>query len=254
MMNHLLKYLCLLLLLFVSPQFLCASEEWWEDEQEERIPITSRVIFGVRTRPLEAGEKDKFGISQHISALYIRAVDSDTPAASAGLKAGDILLTINGEFLNSPADLLFFLSKQQPGAQLHAVVSRNRQHIFCKATLQARPKPVVVGYARPVERTVDSVKKSLFNLQRQLAYHLSQCPHNQHKAQQCITELRSTMNANATAAIRLWYRDSQGSIHIDCYSSHFSIRAANQTCVLSAPLDELPPVLRARLLHIGSQD
>lgn len=254
MMNPLLRYCRLLLLLFVVPYTLSASEEWWEDEQEERIPITSRVIFGVHARTMAPEDKARLGIPPQNAALYLTAVAPGTPAASAGLQTGDALLTINGEFLNTPADLLFFLSKQQPGTRLHAVVCRNRQNIFCQATLKARPHPAVVGYARPVKRSVDTVKNNLFNLQRRLAYRLAQCPHNQLKAQQCLAEIRRTMEMSASAPLRLWYRDSQGCIHIDCYSSHFTIRAGEQSCRLSAPLDELPPALRDRLRRVGLQN
>ncbi len=245
--------LIFLLLVFLIPTITLA-EEWWEDEEEERIPIITRVIFGVRSRALEEQEQRHNSLSRSQGGILLTDVESGSPAAGAGMQDGDVLLVINGETFHTPADLQLFLSKQKPGQVLHAVLLRNGKNVFCSATLRARPQPVVVGYARPVNRTIKGVSKYILNLQCHLAYHLAQCPHNRRGAIQCVADIRRFMAISNHAPLRLSYRDSHGPIIIDCHDSYFSIRTGNRSLQLSSPSDELPPTLRDRLRLLSQKN
>lgn len=250
-MSKFLRYLLLLLILIPSA---APAEDWWEEEQEERIPIVSRVIFGIRSRSLTTQEQQKRKLTPTTGGLLVTAVEQKTPAAAAGIQKGDVLLMINGETFSSPAELQVFLSKQGDGQMLHAVLLRNGEKVYCTSKLRARTHPIVVGYARPVERTVKSVKDSILSLQCSLAYHLAQCPHSQQAAQQCTAEIRNYMSVAPQSPLRLSYQDSHGYIRIDCYSTHFNIRAGELSRQLTSPQDELPPSLRERLLRLSQKN
>jgi regulator of sigma E protease len=68
--------------------------------------------------------------------LQIRQIEPAMPAARAGLKAGDQILSVNGLSLHSVDALLAFL-QQDSGRPIHLVVSRNGQ------TLQLELQPVL---------------------------------------------------------------------------------------------------------------
>ena len=248
-MNRFFHILALLALLITSA---APAEEWWEDEAEERIPIVSGVIFGVRSRALTQQEQLHYGLSGSQGGLLLTAVEPESPAAGAGMQAGDVLLAINGVPFHTPADLQLYLSRQQAGQRLHPVLLRNGKKVFCSATLRARPQPVVVGYARPVNHA--GVREGLLALQCRLAYHLAQCPHSQQEARQCAADIRRFMAISPQTSLRLSYRDSVGPISIDCKATHFSIRAGEHSLRLDSSQDELPPHLRERLIRLSRKN
>ena len=55
-----------------------------------------------------------------------RALTPDTAAADGGLKAGDVIVAINGEPVASFLDLKLLMMDQAPGNEVELTVSRDR--------------------------------------------------------------------------------------------------------------------------------
>jgi S1-C subfamily serine protease len=75
--------------------------------------------------------------------LRLSEVVAKGPAAKAGLKAGDVLLTFNGKVIEDGDDLSFFLKKARPGDKVALEWLRNGARQKGMAVLTPRDKPDV---------------------------------------------------------------------------------------------------------------
>lgn len=102
---------------------------------------TSKAWLGVSTVPI-AAPSDLAGLfgDGRESALLVAGVESDSPAAKAGLRVGDILASVGGRALAEPSDLLDALDKAKPGAELPLVVFRSGERKELGATPVARDR------------------------------------------------------------------------------------------------------------------
>lgn len=87
-----------------------------------RIP---RAYLGVGTQPVRLAEglRERLGIEQS-TAVIIIDVQSDSPAAAAGLLIGDIIITLGGVRITEPGDLRAVLRPQRVGETVIASVLR----------------------------------------------------------------------------------------------------------------------------------
>jgi membrane-associated protease RseP (regulator of RpoE activity) len=69
--------------------------------------------IGVSTQNLSKQLAEYFGVSD--GGVLITSVTENSPAAKAGLKAGDVITAIDGEKVTSPGDLTRGLSKKETG-------------------------------------------------------------------------------------------------------------------------------------------
>ncbi len=83
----------------------------------------------------------QFGVNQPGGAL-VGEVEPDTPAAKAGLKRGDVILTLNGQPVNSASDLRLRISQTAPGTAVKLGVSRDGKMQDFSVTLGELPEKV----------------------------------------------------------------------------------------------------------------
>jgi len=79
------------------------------------------------------------GSGPTVAGATINTVAPGSPAASAGLQAGDTIIAIDGATVTSDADLLSALAAQKPGAA--AILSVNRQGQTIQATVHLTELP-----------------------------------------------------------------------------------------------------------------
>jgi membrane-associated protease RseP (regulator of RpoE activity) len=83
--------------------------------------------IGVSTQTLSKQLAGYFGVTE---GVLITSVGEDTPAAKAGLKAGDVITAIDGEKVDSPGDITRALSKKETGdVSLTVVRDRNSRTV-----------------------------------------------------------------------------------------------------------------------------
>ena len=73
-----------------------------------------------------------------IKGVLFSDVVNDSPAAKAGLKAGDIMVEFDGKAIQSLNDYAFVLRQKKPGDVVAVVVKRNGQDVKVNVTLEAR--------------------------------------------------------------------------------------------------------------------
>ncbi len=106
------------------------------------FPHTSNLEFvlqsgrriGVSTMQLTKQLADYFGVSGGEGVLVTVVVD-DSPAAKAGVKAGDVITAVDGEAINSPGDLSRVISRKKEGDVTLTVIRNKSQQ-----TIRVTPK------------------------------------------------------------------------------------------------------------------
>jgi len=85
----------------------------------------------VRAQELTPELAKYFGVSD---GVLVSGVDADTPAAKAGLKAGDVITAIDGKVVKSPGELVAQLAGKQ--GEVTMSVTRDKTALTLKATLE----------------------------------------------------------------------------------------------------------------------
>jgi|GEM_PF-3956849 len=91
-----------------------------------------RAYLGIHTLPLSKQLAEYFGVE---SGLMITEVMADSPAQSAGLQAGDIILRWFDEAIVSTRDLLKRLGKAKEGDDIELLIQRRDRQFSIPVTL-----------------------------------------------------------------------------------------------------------------------
>ena len=76
--------------------------------------VVSRGYLGVQIQPVSQDIADSLGLKS-VSGALVDEAQPNTPAAAAGLKAGDIITRLNGKDVKDPAELTRAVGALQPG-------------------------------------------------------------------------------------------------------------------------------------------
>jgi serine protease Do len=97
--------------------------------------IGRRGRLGAVLSPLSDQLGSYFGVKQ---GVLVSAVEDNSPAMQAGLKAGDVITAVNGHTVESPGDVANDVRGVQPGASFEIRVTRDRKEMTLKAVLPQR--------------------------------------------------------------------------------------------------------------------
>ncbi len=108
--------------------------------------------IGVSTQPLTKQLADYFGVKD--GGLLITSVNDNSPAAKAGLKAGDVITAVDGEKVTSPGDVSRAISKKEDGP-VSLTIIRDRTARTVTVTPEKNPertlmRPGTIGTRRIV--------------------------------------------------------------------------------------------------------
>ncbi len=102
----------------------------------------SRSYLGVRVGPVTRDLAQRLNLARPVGAL-VREVLTDTPAASAGLRPGDVLLRWNGQPVEHWEDLPWLASTAGEGREVEVVVNRSGREVPLTVELTHFPGEVV---------------------------------------------------------------------------------------------------------------
>jgi serine protease Do len=85
--------------------------------------------LGVSVSDLQPQLADYFGVKD---GVLVTSVTSDSPASKAGVKAGDVITTLNGSSVSSPSDLRTRASRLRDGEEFSIGVTRDKKSLTLK--------------------------------------------------------------------------------------------------------------------------
>jgi hypothetical protein len=103
--------------------------------------LPRKTQLGVGIAPLSAEERKATNLENvHPSALKITAVSPMFTAGKAGIKSGDILLTINREPLRPQMEMQLWVSQQTPHSKVSFELQRDGKPLTLETTWIERPR------------------------------------------------------------------------------------------------------------------
>lgn len=114
----------------------------------EGLPsLGARGRLGVQVENLSDQLAEYFGASD--GGVLVVGVTADSPAARAGLKAGDVITKVNGEAVKGPGDLIEALGDVKDDGAVALEIVRDRRTTSLKATIERRRPSRPSRSARP---------------------------------------------------------------------------------------------------------
>jgi len=102
----------------------------------------STARLGVVVTPLSDQLAAYFGVKD---GVLVSEVQANTPASSAGVKAGDVITSVNGHSISSPQDVVNEVRDVQPGGAIELKITRDRKDLSLKATIPERRRQSAGG-------------------------------------------------------------------------------------------------------------
>jgi membrane-associated protease RseP (regulator of RpoE activity) len=100
--------------------------------------MNERGRLGVSIQPLEGQLAEYFGTEK---GVLVNSVEKDSPAARAGLKAGDVVTAVNGRAVDEPSELIDAVRDAGDGATLSIDIVRDKKPQSLTAELEKREPP-----------------------------------------------------------------------------------------------------------------
>ncbi len=97
-----------------------------------------RGYFGIERRPLDDDLASSLGIDRN-HGEFINRVVPDGAAARAGIKAGDVVLRVNGQDVTPDNNLSYIIANLAPGTRVPVELLRDGRRMTVTVTLASRP-------------------------------------------------------------------------------------------------------------------
>jgi serine protease Do len=121
------------------------------EQQLQQYGKVSHGRIGVAVQPVNQALAQSFGLKQPRGAL-VSSVDQDGPAAKAGIRSGDIILSFDGHKIDESTDLPRLVGDMKPGKNASVEVWRNGGTHDLNVTLGAmQPEKVAANDASGAE-------------------------------------------------------------------------------------------------------
>ena len=106
----------------------------FDSDALRRVLPANGATLGVTVSPLSDQLASYFGVKQ---GVLVSAVTTGSPAADAGVRAGDVITAINGQSVSDSGDVTRAL-RQGSGESVEISVTRDKKSLSLKATLPGR--------------------------------------------------------------------------------------------------------------------
>lgn len=110
----------------------------------ERGRVT-RAWLGVYIQDVIPRMERQLGVRE---GALVSEVVADSPAAKAGIKAGDVIVAVDGEKIKTSNDLQVAIMYRSPGERVQVTLVRDKRTLTVEVVLEARPEEGAVGAPR----------------------------------------------------------------------------------------------------------
>lgn len=101
--------------------------------------------IGVKISDMTDQLRSFFGVKEDVGVL-IAVVEDDGPAGKAGLKAGDVIISVDGKEVENNIDVRRLIGKKEAGEQVDIVVVRNKEQKSFKIEVGKRDNDYNYSY------------------------------------------------------------------------------------------------------------
>ncbi|MEM9839178.1 MAG: trypsin-like peptidase domain-containing protein [Pseudomonadota bacterium] len=115
--------------------------------------FTTRGYLGAYLEDVDSDTRERYGLRRREGAVVTGIAVSDGPAAAAGLEAGDIVLSFNGERVKGRRQLTQIIADSPIGEPVEVIVNRQGQRETIAVTLVTRAERVAQATNEPTQRT-----------------------------------------------------------------------------------------------------
>ena len=124
-----------------------------------------RGYIGVQIEPMNQVKAEGVGLDKP-QGVFISNVLADGAAFEAGIKAGDVILEVEGLEVNKPNQVQAKIGSYNPGEKISLVIWRDGKRKTFSVTLQGRAgdTPVASSSRQPVERNISSLGISVSDI------------------------------------------------------------------------------------------
>jgi serine protease Do len=120
-------------------------------EQLRSKGAVTRGALGVEVQPLTPQLAHALGLTNNTGAL-VAQVEPDGPASKAGITSGDVITSVNGQEIATPAELARKVGATQPGTAVKVGIDRGGKANTVTATLGELPSSPFKTPAPPTNR------------------------------------------------------------------------------------------------------
>lgn len=92
--------------------------------------------LGIEAESVSSQLAEFFGVKQ---GVLVRSVGKDTPAEKAGIKAGDVIVKVDGAEVSTPSEIAKHIRAPEAKKTFPVTVVRNRQEVTLNVTVEDRP-------------------------------------------------------------------------------------------------------------------
>jgi len=110
----------------------------WVADQLVRTGKVQRAYLGVRIQPVDQEFAGLYGVKVH-EGVGVREVFADTPAAKAGVKPGDVILSYGSKRVSTPQELTNLVERSPIGHKETMEIVRNGKRMDLGVTLLQQP-------------------------------------------------------------------------------------------------------------------
>jgi len=121
--------------------------DWWPPDFDfDLTGGSARGRLGVTVHELSPQLAGYFGAK---SGVLVASVADDSPAARAGIRAGDVIASINGQVVESRRELIDALRGARNSDEISIGVVRDKKETTLMARLESPPSARPIRMARP---------------------------------------------------------------------------------------------------------